>query len=403
VSVVGSREWLDGQGFATPWDPGSPGWAPGPEMMVRLEDVDVMQLSAAERVGFALAWERCVRYAEARRAEAIAFAAGEKPQDRAADATVFELAGLFGQSSSVTGAQVDVARDLVDTFGATLAAVEDGVIPFGHAEAMVELTQGLSWLSCQRVEARVLPGAGERTLGAHRRLLLKVVAEFERECDDAPPPCPSGERRVSTRDIAPGLAALSLIGPTAQIAAAAAAIESLAQAPRQAGDPRSLPNKRFDAAIDLLTGTQPVSVELVVHANADGTFTVPSLPGLCDLGAPEMTKLMSGGTVRFFDPRLKPPPVDRYEWSTAQRKYLQARDRRCRFPGCGAPAERCDCDHGCSYWTAGGDTDVDNGSCLCRRHHRMKHHGWALQLLPDGSVLWTSPNGIQLRDPPLRD
>ncbi|HVU71839.1 MAG TPA: hypothetical protein VHE83_02655, partial [Mycobacteriales bacterium] len=47
VSVVGSREWLDGQGFATPWDPGSPGWAPGPEMMVRLEDVDVMQLSAA--------------------------------------------------------------------------------------------------------------------------------------------------------------------------------------------------------------------------------------------------------------------------------------------------------------------------------------------------------------------
>ena len=394
--------WFDDRGFATPWEPDSPGWAPSPEMMVRLEDVDASQLSQSERVGFAVAWERCSRYVQARVAEAIAFAAGEKPEDRAADTTVFELAALLRQPSKVAAAQVDVARDLVETFERTLASVEAGTIPFGHAHAMVEMTQGLSWESCQQVEARVLPGAELRTLAAHKRLLHKVVAAFERELDDAPPPCPAGERRMCVRDIAPGLASLSLVGPTAQVAAAAAVVESLAQAPRQGGDPRTLANKRFDAAIDLLTGKEPVSVELVVHANADRTFTMPSLPGLSDLTGIEISKLMSGGTVRFHDPRLKPPPVDRYPWSAEQRRYLVARDRTCRFPGCHIPAERCDLDHNTPY-DLGGPTDVDNGTCLCRRHHRVKHRGWTVHHLQDGSIGWTSPTGITLRDPPHRE
>lgn len=394
-----SRIWFEDHGFATPWDSSSPGWEPGPEMMVRLADVDITQLSQPERVGYALAWEKCRHYVDAELAEAIAYAAGEKPDDRASDTTVFELAGLFREPSGKVGKQVDVARDVVDTFPATLAAVAAGTIPYAFAEAIAEITAGLSWVSCQKVEARVLAGAGTRTLAQHKRLLHKVTAEYERECDDAPPPCPAGERRVTVRTLRPGLASLTLVGPIAQITVAAAAIESLAHAPHQAGDPRTLDHKRFDAAIDLLTGTRPVDVELIVHANSDGTFTLPSLPGISDVTEHELAKLIAGGSVRFHDPRVKPPAVDRYAWSAAQLRYLRARDRRCRFPGCQVPAERCDADHNKPY-SGGGETDVGNGCCLCRRHHRMKHRGWTVELLPDGTVEWTSPTGIHLHDPP---
>ena len=394
-----ARTWFGDHGVATPWDPSAPGWEPGPEMMVRLADVDITQLTPSERVGFVLALEKCRRYLDAELAEAIAFTAGDKPEDRAADTTVFELAGLFRQPSGTLGKQVDTARDVVDTFPATLAAVAAGTIPYAFAEAIAEITHGLSWVACQKVEARVLPGAGSRTLAQHKRLLHKVTADYERECDDAPPPCPAGERRVTVRALRPGLASLTLVGPIAPITAAAAAIESLAHAPRQAGDPRTLDNKSFDAAIDLLTGTQPVDVELIVHANTDGTFTLPSLPGISDLTEHELARLLSGGTVRFHDPRIKPPAVERYEWSPAQLRYLRARDRRCRFPGCQVPAERCDADHNTPY-SQGGETDVGNGCCLCRRHHRMKHNGWTVALLPDGTAHWTSPTGIHLHDPP---
>jgi len=74
--------------------------------------------------------------------------------------------------------------------------------------------------------------------------------------------------------------------------------------------------------------------------------------------------------------------------------YLVARDRRCRFPGCGRQADTCDFDHVIPFGTPGGITAAHNCCCLCRYHHRMKTHGgWALQLHEDASVTWTSPTG----------
>jgi Domain of unknown function (DUF222) len=80
--------------------------------------------------------------------------------------------------------------------------------------------------------------------------------------------------------------------------------------------------------------------------------------------------------------------------------YVMARDRRCRFPGCNAPATHCDIDH--NIPAPQGDTSARNCCCLCRRHHRLKTFGgWTVQLKPDGSCLWTSPGGRQfVSDPP---
>ncbi|MCY3846902.1 MAG: DUF222 domain-containing protein [Acidobacteria bacterium] len=56
--------------------------------------------------------------------------------------------------------------------------------------------------------------------------------------------------------------------------------------------------------------------------------------------------------------------------SPALRRALAARDRQCRFPGCGN--RRCDAHH-IEHWADGGRTALDKLVSLCRRHHRAVH------------------------------
>src|SRR5437899_4157414 len=61
------------------------------------------------------------------------------------------------------------------------------------------------------------------------------------------------------------------------------------------------------------------------------------------------------------------------------RRALEARDRRCVWPGCGRPAVWCD-GHHLVWWTKGGNTALTKLALLCRPHHRLVHEGgWSLQ------------------------
>jgi len=84
----------------------------------------------------------------------------------------------------------------------------------------------------------------------------------------------------------------------------------------------------------------------------------------------------------------------RYEISTALRRFIVARDRVCRFPGCGRSAEFCQIDHATS-WDDGGASDASNLGALCVRHHQLKTHGgWDItESARDGSCTWRSPQG----------
>lgn len=99
----------------------------------------------------------------------------------------------------------------------------------------------------------------------------------------------------------------------------------------------------------------------------DGTWLSPSAVRwqACDADTVTVTEreglpIDVGRAHRVIPPRL--------------RLALHARDRGCRYPGCGVPAKRCE-GHHWLHWVDGGHTDLCNCLLLCRFHHRRHHEG----------------------------
>jgi hypothetical protein len=82
----------------------------------------------------------------------------------------------------------------------------------------------------------------------------------------------------------------------------------------------------------------------------------------------------------------------RREPSVAQRRALLARDRSCRFPGCGATRHLHA--HHVVHWADGGPTDLRNLVTICAFHHRFVHErGWQVTPAASGTFRFAPPDG----------
>ncbi|GHE07435.1 HNH endonuclease signature motif containing protein [Klenkia taihuensis] len=121
-------------------------------------------------------------------------------------------------------------------------------------------------------------------------------------------------------------------------------------------------------------------------AGTDPSDTNPSDIGLGASPAPVGCGCAAAG---------QPPPTPAYRPTAAQRRFVTARDRGCRHPGCSRPAIWTDLDHVVAH-DVGGATDCANLCTLCRRHHRLKTHapGWRFVMTGDGMLSVTTPSGV---------
>ncbi|MFZ3416186.1 DUF222 domain-containing protein [Arthrobacter sp. 3Tela_A] len=75
------------------------------------------------------------------------------------------------------------------------------------------------------------------------------------------------------------------------------------------------------------------------------------------------------------------------------KRWLQARDGTCRFPGCSVSVTHAEIDHTTPF-SHGGPTDHTNLEHLCPKHHRFKTLGhWKARQPEPGTIEWESPTG----------
>ncbi len=139
----------------------------------------------------------------------------------------------------------------------------------------------------------------------------------------------------------------------------------------------------------------PPATACAVDGAAAGTTDEPS-SGLVDCltGVP-----ITAVHEHVPHPPVEPDPRRRFPGEKLKR-WIAARDRTCRAPGCTAPARVCEYDHTTDY-ADGGLTTADDLELLCKAHHPVKHDGWwtVLQIAP-GRILWVTPHGHVYRQPP---
>lgn len=185
-------------------------------------------------------------------------------------------------------------------------------------------------------------------------------------------------------------------------------------------DTRTLAQVRADILADLLLTATPSTRATGAGIEAVTTQIQVTIPALTLAGDPNsgpplltgygpidaglarrLAGLAPGWDRVFTDPTTGiPVAVDRYRPTAEIRRYLAARDERCRTPGCTRPAHRCDRDHTTAA-AEGGPTAPDNLAHLCRRHHTVKHHtAWRVRHLGGGTLEWTSPAGRHYQDHP---
>jgi Domain of unknown function (DUF222) len=194
-------------------------------------------------------------------------------------------------------------------------------------------------------------------------------------------------------------------------------------------DPRTKVQRRVDAFIALTEGAPfacgcgsedcPATTtdadgagrsEVVVHVVAeqstvDGTGTKPGhVRGYGPVPADVVHDVAKTAKLKPLVIPTDAVPESGYRPSAALADFIDSRDLTCRWPGCDAPAERCDVDHTVPH--PHGPTHPSNNKLFCRHHHLMKTFwtgpdGFTDRQDPDGTVTITSPSGRSHESTPL--
>ena len=424
---------------------------PGPLVMSTLLMIDRSALDADDAVRYLRIHDRVASWWAALQADALVAATGPsalvseflaldpRPDHdaertiRIEDAAREEVAAALRWSPATAQRSMDHARLLAGPLRETRDCLELGEISSMHARVICEAAERLSSRDaddeqftdeCAALQQRVLRMARRSTISRTKACLNRAV-----EAIDAAGQARRRQRARCTRDVqvspdVDGIATLVARLDALTAHAIMRAVNAAAAGPVVAGAPGATAGeRRAEALAALILGSTAdgacsdapdgMSPGVRLDVTLDVTIPVTALQASSDepsaitvAGLPvefaEVRRLLDDPAVQAH---LRPVITDehghildlgrrRYEISAALRRFIVARDRVCRFPGCGRSAEFCQIDHATS-WDDGGASDASNLGALCVRHHQLKTHGgWdIIESARDGSCTWRSPQG----------
>ena len=152
----------------------------------------------------------------------------------------------------------------------------------------------------------------------------------------------------------------------------------------------------------------PARPEVMVHVDA-AVLAHDDPAGRCELEdgcalAPETARRLAcdAAIIPLLEHDGEPLSIGRKTQSIppAIRRALKARDRCCRFPGCGLAGYLQA--HHITFWAKGGETSLINLLLLCWFHHRAVHEGgYRIERDHDDKLMFRRPDGTLVDSPPV--
>ena len=389
-----------------------------------LDELRPAVLSADGRIDALVAVERHIGMLQARSAELLsALDLGDMTVDRF---TRDAVAAALRVPPASMKTRMSVASDLALRLPATLELLRTGEISQRHAFDLAEATRALPAGSVAVVEARVLERAPEQTAAQFRASVKRAVLRVSNPAVEAAAHLAAvAERRVILTPVADGMAELWALLPAPDAAQVMAALNARAQETIHAigGDDRTADQRRADALVELadtaladpaLTrshGQRPAIQVTIAASTLMGLDDQPAeLDGYGPITAVMARRIATDPTATWRriltddHGHVLHASSKTYRPTADMISTVIARDQHCTFPGCRRHAQLNDLDH-ITAWQPGDETTAANLQSLCRRHHRLKHHGtWHVDRNDDtGDTTWTDDHDRIYRSrPPSR-
>jgi hypothetical protein len=309
------------------------------------------------------------------------------------------------------------AQAIVGRFPRTVGLLAQGRIHLMHTKVLAELTATLDDEIATAVEDLTLDKFPQQTVGAARKAIARAVLKADPVGAEQRHERCQEDRRTGVQPYPDGMACFTALLTAVDAMRVDAAGDTLARSWGGGDDGRTLPQRRADALVELVTrrgelvhdsatGSATTTVMVTIpydtligtgqgpaELSGYGPITATQARALATAPGSMWRRLLvepSTGRVVRTDPTAYRPTAD-------VARQVIARDVTCRFPGCARAAGRCDLDHVVPFNhddpRAGGPTTPANLIALCRRHHLLKHRGgWQVRHNPrTHEVHWTAP------------
>ena len=392
---------------------------PGPEAIALLSSLAGRQMTDEQRLTVVELWQPQLAWAAGAEQAAIVALVGPEPvtnAERDSDFSGFELSAALSCTTDHAEQRIWRARLLAGRFVATGDLLRAGELDPYRVHVLLETLTTLHPEQAAQVEAELLPLAAGMTGARLRRALRKAARRVDPEWDARMFAQKNKTRRVGFNpDAESGMTVMYAYLAPADAAAVEEHLKQAAAVPSPDPDDARCHDERMaDALVACVLGsaagdpTTPLAPKVLVQV----LMSLPTLLGLRedtgelrgygDIPADVARELAGDADFQRWihdpvDGHLLDQGDRDYRPRARLRRFVQARDRFCQFPGSGRSAARSDLDHIEEFQPGqGGSTSAANLAALSRSVHRAKTHGgYDLVRNDDGTLTWTTPLGRQ--------